>query len=68
MNRNREIALSKLADIIGEFNLNSQITESVETGEPFIIIEEWSELGTIIEEFTSERLERVIKAVKEELE
>ena len=47
MNRNREIALSKLADIIGKFELNSQITESVETGEPFIIIEEWSELGTI---------------------
>ena len=47
MNRNKTIALSKLADIIGEFGLNSQITTSVETGEPFIIIEEWSELGII---------------------
>ena len=47
MNRNKTIALSKLADIIGEFNLNSQITESVETGEPFVIVEEWTELGTI---------------------
>ena len=47
MNRNKTIALSKLADIIGEFGLNSQITESVETGEPFIIIEEWRELGII---------------------
>ena len=47
MNRNKTIALSKLADIIGEFDLNSQITESVETGEPFVIVEEWTELGTI---------------------
>ena len=47
MNRNREIALDKLEEIIENLNLNSQITESVETGEPFIIIEEWSELGII---------------------
>lgn len=54
MNRNKNIALSKLADIIGEFDLNSQITESVETGEPFIIIESWKELGTIQRELNRE--------------
>ncbi len=47
MNRNQKIALEELSKIINDFNLNSQITESVETGEPFVIVEEWTELGTI---------------------
>lgn len=45
--RYETLALIKLADIISEFNLNSNITESVETGEPFVIIESWHELGII---------------------
>jgi hypothetical protein len=47
MNRNKKLALAQLGRVIEEFDLNSQITTSVETNEPFIIIETWKELGII---------------------
>ena len=45
--RNKRIAHDEIAKILDEYALCSQFTNDAENDEPFVIIEDWHELGTI---------------------
>jgi hypothetical protein len=46
----KKFALDSLPDIINKNNLNSILTTNSEDDKPFVIIEDWEELGTIQQE------------------